>query len=192
VRAVLVARYLVDRLRGGRARADELLALRRRLLAIPVPAAAAPLARELRGLRARVGALLDGTGACAGCAVRRPPPHGRWAGGFCCGGHTEDLFTDDELASLRLAGTGPGRLRLPAGGERAGCLFRGPAGCALPAVDRPTVCTRYLCQDLERELHRRGALPGVLALCDALADGQARLRLLLDQAAAEVDQAPEG
>ena len=63
---------------------------------------------------------------------------------------------------------GPNRAR----GAFAGCLFRGPGGCSLPAVARPTICLLHYCGDAERELHRRGILleveGEVAKLCDLL------------------------
>jgi hypothetical protein len=147
-------RYALDRLRQPRSRADEVLALRRRLAAEPEDRARAA-ALELRHLRERLVAELGAVESCTRCAVGHPPPHGRFSGSHCCGLQTADAFNDDEVAALRQAGTRPGDLRLPKG-DHAGCGFRGPTGCSLEARHRPNLCVRYLCPDLRRELHRRG------------------------------------
>jgi hypothetical protein len=77
----------------------------------------------------------------------------QWAGGHCCSGPTRNLFTDEELAALRLSGTTPHVLRLPRGAH-AGCAFRGPLGCSLDAAHRPSLCVRYTCRALEAEIGR--------------------------------------
>ena len=136
------------------------------------------LARELRQLKQETLAATGPVRCCAECALGRPLPHGRFAGGFCCGAETGELFTPAELCALALAGTTARHLRpRPA---LAGCLFRGPGGCVLPPRHRPTVCVAHLCRDLEHELVRRGRLDRVLALSDGLRgrfDAFAELRL---------------
>lgn len=164
---LIPARYLVDRLRQPRSRADEALALRRRFAREPaadqVPAAEAAAAVELLALRTQLAAAVGAVQSCKTCAIGHTLPHGRFAGGHCCGLVTEDAFNDDEVAALRQAGTGPQDLGLPKG-DHAGCSFRGPTGCSLRTQDRPNLCLRYLCPDLTRELHQRGDLPGIEAL----------------------------
>ena len=164
---LIPARYLVDRLRQPRSRADEVLALRRRFASEPVagrvPAAESAAAAELLALRLQMAAAVGAVESCKTCAIGHAPPHGRFAGGHCCGLVTEDAFNDDEVAALRQAGTGPQDLRLPTG-DHAGCSFRGPSGCSLRTPDRPNLCLRYLCPDLTREVHRRGDLPAIEAL----------------------------
>jgi hypothetical protein len=168
---LLAAHHLVDRLRQPRSRADEVLAVRRRLVAQPTASEASEeqlaLARELLRLRAQLMATLGEVSACAGCARGRSLPHGRWNGGHCCGGRTEDLFTDDELAALRLAGTTPARLTPPRS-DHAGCAFRGPEGCSLDIADRPNLCVRFLCRELEAELATRGDLTRVKKIAQEL------------------------
>jgi hypothetical protein len=158
---LLAARHLVDRKRQPRTRADELLRLRERLVAQRAPEDATDeelaLARDLARLRVELTSELEARQprSCSGCARGRSLPHGRWNGGHCCGAPTFDLFTDDELASLRLAGTTPARLAPPPPGtDHAGCAFRGPDGCSLAPVDRPNLCVRFLCRELEAELAR--------------------------------------
>lgn len=164
---LIAARHLVDRLRHPRSRADELAALRRRVAAAPgandVPEEEAMAAAELRRLRIELSAALADIESCGGCAKGHPLPHGRWSGGHCCGCRTEDVFTDDEVAALRLSGTTPGRL-VPPVSDHAGCVFRGPEGCSLDPADRPNICVRYVCRELEGELRERGDLARIKAL----------------------------
>ncbi|MFO0573815.1 MAG: hypothetical protein U1A78_07460 [Polyangia bacterium] len=189
-------RYALDRLRQPRSRADEVLALRRRLAAEPGPgpgqvgAEERAAAIELRRLREELVEKLGAVRSCTRCAVGHPLPHGRFSGGHCCGLQTADAFNDDEVAALRQAGTRPGDLRLP-DGEHAGCSFRGPTGCSLAARDRPNLCVRYLCPDLRRELHRRGDGADLEALGAALERAYLRFtdlrraRLEADEASAQ-------
>jgi hypothetical protein len=168
---LLLGRYLVDRLRYQRVRADEMLDVRRRLLAQPGPAGVGPAeldgARQLRWLKEEAARAFGSLERCATCAVGRPRPHGAYPGGFCCGATTAEIFPDDELAALRLGGTSPGDL-LPARGELAGCAFRGPRGCVLAPAHRPSQCLRHLCYDLVRELQARGGLGLVEDLAEQL------------------------
>jgi hypothetical protein len=168
--SLILMMALIDRLRHGRARAEDVAALRRRFAEQPgraqVSEEEVAAADELRALRAQLSAAIGAVASCRSCARGHPLPHGRWEGGHCCGAETVDLFNDDEVAALRLAGTKAGRLRLPVLPDRvhAGCSFRGPRGCGLAAVDRPNLCVRYLCPDLTRELHARGDLAEIEAL----------------------------
>jgi hypothetical protein len=168
---LIAARHLVDRLRHPRSRADDVAALRRRFASAEGPGDASPgeleAALELRRLRVALVAELRGATSCAGCARGHPLPHGRWDGGHCCGGSTAGVFTDEEVAALRLSGTTPARL-VPPRSDHAGCSFRGPTGCSLDPADRPSICVRYLCRGLEAELRARGELPRVRALASAL------------------------
>jgi hypothetical protein len=181
VEALIAARHLVDRLRHVRSRADEVAALRRRLAAMPGPGEASEeeveIAIELRRLREELSAALAGVTSCGGCAKGHPLPHGRWDGGHCCGCRTDQVFTDDEVAALRLSGTTAGRLAPPPpGSDHAGCAFRGPAGCSLAARDRPSICVRYLCRELEGELRRRGDLARIKRIAAALGKAAERFR----------------
>jgi hypothetical protein len=160
---LIAAWQLVDRMRHPRTRADELAALRRRFAEAgrdePSPGEV-EAARRLRELRAELSAALSGVTSCAGCARRHPLPHGRWDGGHCCGCRTTDVFTDDEIAALRLAGTTLARLSPPRS-DHAGCVFRGPTGCSLDVADRPNICVRYICRELDAELAARGDRAGI-------------------------------
>lgn len=173
-RVLIAARYLVDRMRQPRSRAEEARRLRLRFATEagrPVEGSAespeAAVAAELRGLRLELTAAVGAVESCKSCAIGHPPPHGRFAGGHCCGLATEDAFNDDEVAALGLAGTRPRDLTLPRG-DHAGCAFRGPGGCSLGLVHRPNLCVRYLCPDLKRELHRRGDLAAIEELGERL------------------------
>jgi hypothetical protein len=122
------------------------------------------LVLRLRVSRERIAAEAGDLQACAQCAACYPLPASTWAGGYCCSGRTEGLFDEIELATLGGASTRPRHLRPPRSGA-AGCIFRGARGCSLPPVHRPNKCLRYLCVDAQRELHARGALEVVEALC---------------------------
>ncbi|MFH2007466.1 MAG: hypothetical protein ABI333_12850 [bacterium] len=136
------------------------------------------LATVLRSSREQLASALGSLTACAGCATPYPLPASQWPGGFCCSGRTDALFDEGELAALHASGTRPRHLRPPRA-ARAGCLFRGPAGCSLPPRHRPNQCLRYLCRDVQHELHARRALARVEELCQenkALFERLLRLR----------------
>jgi hypothetical protein len=161
-------RQLLDRLRHPRSRADDLAALRARFAAQPsrreAGDAALTSARRLRVLRREMSDALGEVDACHGCARGHPLPAGRWRGGHCCSGSTLTIWSQEECAALELAGTDPARLAPPRG-DHAGCAFRGERGCSLEPEDRPTLCLRYACSTLIRELRARsdGAAIGRLA-----------------------------
>ena len=168
---IIAAQHLVDRLRHPRSRADEVAALRRRLMDATLEAPTAEeieVAAELLRLRRALSEALMGVTSCSGCARGHPLPHGRWSGGHCCGTRTEQVFTDDEVAALRLAGTTAARLVPPPPGDHAGCAFRGPAGCSLDVADRPSLCVRFVCRELDDELREQGG-PGDRRALKALA-----------------------
>ena len=162
----------IGRLIQVRSRATELAALKRRLRAERTGAEHAA-AREIRSLKARLAAAIGEVTSCATCAAGMPWPRGAYAGGDCCSGRTEHLFSDDEVAALAQAGTRPRDLVAPRG-QHPGCAFRGAAGCTLDVEHRPTVCVRYACLGLQRELHRAGRLDAVEALAAELAQALAR------------------
>jgi hypothetical protein len=175
---LIAAAHLVDRLRHPRSRADEAALVRRRLAAARAEDASAEereLALELRRLREALAAAFSAVESCGGCARGHPLPHGRWHGGHCCGGRTEGVFTDDEVAALGLGGTAPSHLVLPSG-DHAGCAFRGPEGCSLAAADRPGICARFICRELEGELRERGDLRAIKATAAALGKAFERFR----------------
>jgi hypothetical protein len=178
---LISAQHLVDRLRHPRSRADEVAALRRRFAGAPGPervsAGEAEAAAELIRLRRELVEALSGVASCGRCARGHPLPHGRWPGGHCCGTRTDLVFTEDEVAALRLSGTTPARLRPPEG-DHAGCAFRGPASCSLDPADRPNICVRYLCRELEEELRARGDRRAVKAIAAALGEAFERFRRL--------------
>jgi hypothetical protein len=160
--------------------------MRTRLAALPAAAdtgrGLVALALELRRLKRELSQALVAVRSCSSCAVGYPEPFGHWDGGHCCGGNSENLFTEDELAALKLAGTTPGKLSPPSS-DLAGCVFRGPTGCSLSVDDRPSICVRYLCRTLERELLARGDKPEIVALARQLKetlDEFVRLRVAAD------------
>ncbi len=167
---LIAARRLVDRLRHPRSRADDLAALGRRFAAVPSESdpEAVALAREMRALRRELHAALAGVTECSRCAHRHPLPAGRWDGGHCCSCATPQVFTDVEVAALATGGTSFLALSAPRA-DHAGCAFRGPTGCSLDAADRPVICVRYVCVDLERELRDDGRWLEVRRLRAALA-----------------------
>ena len=162
---------LLDRLRHGRSRAGELARLRVRFRAVSVldhgGSQATRLAVELRELRERTCLALRHATSCARCARGHQMPAGRWEGGHCCGGQTLELFSQDELAALWLAGT---RLRhlTPPATDHAGCAFRGSTGCSLAPRHRPTICVRYVCLELRQELREGGDWPTVAPLAQRM------------------------
>jgi len=164
-----------------RTRADELASLQRRMRAAAAPedvsSEEAALAQELRERRQAVLDALGEVQSCRGCARGHPLPNGRWDGGHCCGGRTEQLFTDDEVDALKLSGVRSSDLHAPRT-DHAGCAFRGPTGCSLKPVNRPNICVRYLCRDLMGELAKRGDLRKVMTLCMELDATLARFKAL--------------
>ena len=102
---LISVRHLVDRARHPRRRADELRSIRSRLAEQPGAAETGrglvALALKLRRLRRELSAALAGVRSCSSCAVGYPEPFGHWDGGHCCGGNSENLFTNDELAALK-------------------------------------------------------------------------------------------
>jgi hypothetical protein len=166
-RVLIAAERLLIKLRQPAARADELIALRRRLRderAREVSPDERALAAEVLAHKLAAAAALRGVHACGTCAAGQPLPTGRHDGGACCSGTTEVLFDDHELAALAHAGTHASDLAPPARRDvPAGCAFRGAPGCSLAVAHRPARCVHYLCEGLRGELHRAGALDGVLA-----------------------------
>lgn len=193
---LISVRSLVDRLRHPRSRANELSRLRARFCAQPGSATATAgreqvaLARELRALRSELGAAFGAVDACRGCASGRPPPAGRWTGGACCGTRTLDVFSPDEVAALKLGGTRDADLRAPRA-DHAGCAFRGPEGCSLPAVHRPNVCVRYICLELRAELHDRPDWRNLGKLARALQQTFERFVALRREAEVPWEQGPQ-
>ena len=167
---IAVERLLI-KIRQPRSRADELIALRRRLRderTRTIDDDERALAREVLARKLAVSAELQAVSSCASCATGAPWPRGAYDGGDCCAGVTADLFDENELAALVHAGTRAGDLVPPPGAdEHAGCAFRGPRGCTLAVEHRPGRCVHYLCDTLRRELHARGQLDVVE---DRLAD----------------------
>jgi hypothetical protein len=132
---------------------------------------AAP-ARRLLDLKLAVAAATGAVSSCARCATGQPWPRGGYVGGDCCSGTTAHLFSDAEVAALAQTGTQPDDLRAPADAP-AGCAFRGATGCSLDVAHRPSVCVRYACNGLQRELHDLGRLDDVERLSGELRDALA-------------------
>jgi hypothetical protein len=159
---IAVERLLI-KLRQPRSRADELIAVRRRLRA---ELASRPddeehvLARAVLDQKLLVSASLRAVTSCATCATGQPFPRGHYDGGDCCAGVTAELFDDNELAALAHAGTRPRNLVAPRV-DHAGCAFRGDQGCSLDVAHRPARCVHYLCTTLRRELHAHGQLDAI-------------------------------
>jgi len=171
-RVRIAALFLFDLLSRPRTVASELMSLRRRLQrASREVECCSPeereLAVEMRKMRARIAGATQRPVCCASCARKRPLPHGRWDGGYCCGTDTWRVFTNDELLALAASGTRPGDWSVPSS-DAAGCLFRGPHGCLLRAEDRPNICLRYLCLDLAAELRAEGTFKPLNTDCESL------------------------
>ena len=158
---LIFLKYIFDCLIDSRPRANSLREVRRRLADMDgqrkVSPAESASALRLRALREELGARIGRVVACSQCVRPRSQD---WPGGACCEGPTEELFDDQELASLKIAGTKPRHLRSPILGRanrasHVGCIFRGPKGCSLPPSRRPTLCVRYTCFALQRELDQR-------------------------------------
>jgi hypothetical protein len=158
---IAVERLLI-KVRQPRSRADELIALRRRLrheIERDVDDEERALARDVLARKLAVSAELHAVSSCRSCATGQPWPRGGYDGGDCCAGVTADLFDENELAALAHAGTRPRDLVAPTRSDaHAGCTFRGPRGCTLDVTHRPGRCVHYLCDTLRRELHARGQL----------------------------------
>lgn len=168
-----------------RSRANELVTLRARFRAQPsareAGGDAVASAMRLRALRKEMSAAFATVEACSGCAKGRPEPQGHWRGGACCGTRTLDLFSPNEVASLKLAGISPKNLDAPRG-DHAGCAFRAEAGCTLTAEQRPNVCVRYVCLELRVELLEKPEWRRISQLGAALRDEFARFESMRDEA----------
>jgi hypothetical protein len=156
--------------------------LRLRFEEAPEAAAVGPellaSAKRLRALREQVSASLEGVSACSGCAKGHPEPAGHWEGGHCCSGRTLDVWTEAEVAALKLAGTRMASLEPPQG-DHAGCTFRGEKGCTVAPGDRPSLCARYLCLELKGELDEAGTLKPIAKLAADLSREDRRFVKLL-------------
>lgn len=152
-------------------RANEVASLRLRLLSEATSDQASPreveLARALCSMRERMLTLIGEVEACRSCGKGYPLPNGRWDGGYCCGGTTENLFKQEEIACMRCSGTQPADLRPPRD-DHAGCSFRGRFGCSLAPAHRPNLCVRYACRMLSEEYERRGIATEVRALASEM------------------------
>lgn len=159
---------VLRRLRQPRSRAEELRAVRRRFeRSGRAGVEERAVAVRMRALRQELAATFGDARSCATCAVGRPMPIGRFDGGHCCSGATDDVLSDAEVAALATGGTRPRDLR-PPDSDHAGCAFRGERGCTLDAANRPNVCVRFVCRGFSHELFERDVLDRVEALSDEL------------------------
>ncbi len=174
---ISVERLLI-KLRQPASRADELVALRRRVrheLASEVDAEERQLARAVHASKLALATAVSAVRSCASCATHQPWPAGQYDGGACCSGVTAELFDDNELSALVHAGTRPRDLVPPPRSDaHAGCTFRGSRGCTLDLANRPARCVHYLCETLLGELYGRGDLDAIDAKRGEL--DRARLR----------------
>lgn len=108
--------------------------------------------------------------ACRGCARSCEPPHGAYAGGFCCGGATSGVFGSKEIVALHAAGVRARHLTPPPSAPE-GCTFRGERGCSLDPGHRPVICVAHYCREAQRELAQRGDLERIEALAAQLRRG---------------------
>ena len=166
------------------ARDPELATLRARFASQPsvreAGAEAVACAARLKELRAEMSRAFANVDACASCGRKRPEPHGHWAGGACCGSRTLDLFSKNEVASLKLAGIRARDLEPPKG-DHAGCAFRGERGCSLSPEQRPNICVRYICLELRAELLEKPEWRAISKLGAALRDEFTRFESLLSE-----------
>ena len=170
-----VARLLA-RVRHVPSRAEEMRAIARGLRAesrAPAGDDERALALRMRALKEQLAAATGEVASCRTCATGLPRPGGAFDGGFCCGGRTLDIFVENEVAALAQSGTRPRALTAPRT-EHAGCAFRGETGCTLAPGDRTTLCLRFVCNDLRRELHRLGRLDEIEALVAEIEAAYAR------------------
>ena len=181
---LLSVRHFTDRVFHPRSRALDVFHLRHRMATLckqpTLGRTEQELGLRLRRRREEISARLASVKSCSSCAKGAPEPNGRWDGGFCCGGNTEDLFDDDQLAALMAGGTRNRCLTLPRCAH-AGCAFRGPTGCSLPAGDRPTRCVAYICDELWRELAKRKLMEPIERLVDDLLTDFKRFQTLRSQ-----------
>jgi hypothetical protein len=166
------------------ARDDELATLRARFSAAPsareAGTEAVASAARLKELRIAMSRAFENVEACSGCGKKRPEPHGHWPGGACCGSRTLDLFTQHEVASLKLAGVTARALEAPKG-DHAGCAFRGERGCSLSAEQRPNICVRYICLELRAEVIDKPEWRAISKLGAELRDEFARFESVLPE-----------
>jgi hypothetical protein len=165
-------------------RDEELATLRARFRSQPsareAGAEAVASAARLKELRAEMSRAFANVDACSSCGKKRPEPHGHWKGGACCGSRTLDLFSKNEVASLKLAGVRVNDLEPPKG-DHAGCAFRGERGCSLSAEQRPNICVRYICLELRAEVIDKPEWRAISKLGAELRDEFARFEALVGE-----------
>ena len=117
-----------------------------------------PLVERVRAARDALATVIGPATACSRCQVQCSiaPEVTDKPGGLCCEGAVQDVFSPEEIHLLAALGCRARDLQLPARPREKGCLFRGEAGCSLPASARPSICVHYICRDLMAELAERG------------------------------------
>lgn len=166
---IAVERLLI-RVRQVPSRAEELITLGARVREMRAETPSVDelaIANEIRSVKRRALTALSHVTSCATCATGKREPRGTFAGGDCCSGITNDLFSEEQLAPLVQAGTTPRKLKAPRTAH-AGCAFRGATGCTLDADDRPARCIHYTCWGLRNELRKRGELQAMDEQLDEL------------------------
>lgn len=153
---LVLVQHLIRGGEWGRARVTELGRLLARFEAQPSAREAGPRARaealRIAALKRELSEAIGEVRACGGCAKGCAAPSGVFDGGRCCGTSTLEVFSQVEVRAMKIAGVAPPREPAADGDERAGCMFRGATGCALPAEGRPAKCLVYVCHELRQEL----------------------------------------
>lgn len=153
---MILLHHLIRDGRYGRARVAELGRLFARFEAQPGPMFADPsvraVAERLVHLKRLLSEAFGQVQSCSGCGRGCVPPAGTFEGGRCCGTATLDVFTQEEVRAMKLAGIEPPSEPAQDGAERSGCLFRGRAGCSLAPAQRPARCLVYVCHELRIEI----------------------------------------
>ena len=69
----------------------------------------------------------------------------------------------------------------PPPSDHAGCAFRGEAACSLDVADRPNLCVRFICRELESELSSRPEWSATRKLARELGETFTRFAKLREQ-----------
>lgn len=176
---LVLVQHLIRSGRIDRARARALGRLLARFEAQPGPRSAPPrvraLAQRVAQLKRELSEAIGEVRSCAGCADGCVTPSGYFDGGRCCGTRTDEVFTRAEVRAIKLAGVPPPTEPAEGGAAEAGCLFRGPRGCARPPEGRPAKCLVYVCHELRIELEDTPRFERIQRLRRTLDDLQAEL-----------------
>lgn len=167
-RVLILVQHLIDAGRFDRARVAELGRLLARYEAQPGPMFADPMvcavAERIVHLKRALSSAIGNVRACSGCARGCVAPAGYFEGGRCCGTSTLEVFTQAEVRAMKLARVPPPSHPAEDGAERAGCAFRGSAGCSLSVEQRPMRCVEYVCHELRMELEDTDRFDRIQAL----------------------------